>query len=79
MLDSLQLSLLYRAADSAADVAITLYDAGRADAIGAAQVRAEDCSAPPASQNANLDPVVEGPAISLTGLHAKVRRDGYTK
>ena len=35
--------------------------------------------APLASQNTNLAPVVEGPAISLTALHAKVRREGYVK
>ena len=31
----------------------------------------------PASHNANLDPVVEGPAISLAARHVKVRREGY--
>jgi hypothetical protein len=35
--------------------------------------------APPASHNANLDPVVEGPAISLAARHVKVRREGYAK
>jgi hypothetical protein len=35
--------------------------------------------APPASHNAKLEPVVEGPAITLTARHAKVRRDGYAK
>jgi hypothetical protein len=34
---------------------------------------------PPASHNANLVPLVEGPAISLTARHAKVRRDGYAR
>jgi site-specific DNA recombinase len=33
--------------------------------------------APPASQSANLDPLVEGPAITLAGRHTKVRREGY--
>lgn len=28
----------------------------------------------PASHNANLEPLVEGPAISLPAIHAKVRR-----
>ena len=32
-----------------------------------------------ASQNANLGPAVEGPVISLTAVHAKVRREGYAK
>jgi len=32
-----------------------------------------------ASQNTNLAPVVEGPAISLAGLHAKVRREEYRR
>jgi hypothetical protein len=36
-----------------------------------------DWSAPLASQNANLEPLVEGPAISLPGLHVKVRREEY--
>ena len=35
--------------------------------------------APPASQNANYEPVVEGPAITLAARHAKVRREGYAK
>ena len=35
--------------------------------------------APPASQNANLEPLIEGPAISLAARHAKVRRDGYAR
>ncbi len=35
--------------------------------------------APPASQSANLDPLVEGPAITLAGRHTKVRRDGYAR
>lgn len=32
-----------------------------------------------ASHDANLVPVVEGPAISLAPRHAKVRRDGYAR
>ena len=36
-------------------------------------------SRPPASQNANLAPLVEGQAISLAARHAKVRREGYAK
>jgi len=35
--------------------------------------------APPASRNANLEPLVEGPAITLAARHAKVRREGYVK
>ncbi len=36
-------------------------------------------TAPPASHNANLEPLIEGPAISLAARHAKVRREGYVK
>ncbi|MDA8311130.1 MAG: hypothetical protein M0Z46_11065 [Actinomycetota bacterium] len=32
-----------------------------------------------ASQNANLEPLIEGPAISLAVRHTKVRRDGYRR
>ena len=35
--------------------------------------------APPASQNANLEPLVEAPAISLAAPHTKVRREGYAR
>ena len=35
--------------------------------------------APPTSQNANLEPLVEAPAISLAARYAKVRREGYAK
>lgn len=31
---------------------------------------------PPASLNANLEPLVEGPAISLVAAHTKIRRAG---
>lgn len=31
----------------------------------------------PACRNANLCPVVEGPTLAVSGVHAKVRRDGY--
>lgn len=34
--------------------------------------------APPASHNANLEPLIEGPAISLVARHTKVRRAGYS-
>ena len=34
--------------------------------------------APPASQNANLEPLIEGPAISLAPPHTKVRRARYS-
>ncbi len=34
--------------------------------------------APPASHNANLEPVVEGPAISLAARNTKDRRAGYS-
>lgn len=35
--------------------------------------------APPAFHNANLEPLVEGPAISLAARHVKARRDGYAR
>ena len=46
--DALQLDVVYQPAERAVDVAATLYEvAGDVDGL-AAQVRAEDCSAPPA-------------------------------
>jgi len=33
----------------------------------------------PASHNANLEPLVEGLAITLAARHTKVRREGYIK
>jgi hypothetical protein len=48
LFDSLQLDVVYQPADSALDVAATLYDLGSETARSAAQVRAEDWSAPPA-------------------------------
>jgi site-specific DNA recombinase len=41
------------------------------------KVRALGGKSPPASQNANLDPVVEGPAIILPARHAELRREGH--
>ena len=43
------------------------------------KVRALARSAHLASQNTNLGPLVEGPAITLAGRHTKVRREGYPK
>ncbi len=40
--------------------------------------RALTRSVHPASQNANLEPLVEGPAISLAARYAKARRAGYS-
>ena len=48
LFDSLQLDVVYQPADGAVDVAVTLYDRGSEPAQPAAQVRAEDWSAPPA-------------------------------
>jgi len=48
MFDSLQLDVVYQPADSALDVAATLYDLGAGTGATAAQVRAEDWLAPPA-------------------------------
>jgi hypothetical protein len=36
-------------------------------------------SAPPASFDANLAPLIEAPVISLAPKHAKVRREGYRR
>lgn len=33
----------------------------------------------PGSQNTNLEPLVEGPAIRLAARHTKIRREGYLK
>ena len=32
---------------------------------------------PPTRQHTNPQPVIEGPELAVSGLHAKVRRDGY--
>jgi len=78
LFDSLQLDVVYQPADSALDAAATLYDLGSETAQSAAPRSAEDWSAHPASHNANLEPLVEGPAISLAARHAKSRRAGYS-
>ena len=46
LFESLQLEVVFQPADSAVDVAVTLYDGGDNDGL-AAQIRAEDWSAPP--------------------------------
>ena len=79
LFDALQCDVVYQPAEGAVDVAVTLCDRGDEEQQFAGQMRAEDWSAPPAPQNANLAPVVEGPAISLAARHAKVRRDGYRR
>ena len=56
LFDSLQLDVVYQPADNAVDVAATLYDRGSEPAQPAAQVRAEDWSAPPAG----LEPATHG-------------------
>jgi hypothetical protein len=48
LFDSLQLDVVYQPADSAVDVAATLYDLGSETAQSAARESAEDWSAPPA-------------------------------
>ena len=48
MFDALQLDVVYQPADSAIDVAATLYDLGSETAQSAARESAEDWSAPPA-------------------------------
>jgi hypothetical protein len=78
LFDLLQLDIVYQPAGSALDVAATLYDLGSETAQSAAPRSAEDCVAHPASQNANLEPVIEGPAISLAARHTKTRRAGYS-
>ena len=76
---ALQLDVVYQPADGAIDVAVTLYDGGRDATVGAAQVRAEDWSAPPGLHNANLSTELPGDILSVVGVHAKVRRDGYRR
>jgi hypothetical protein len=79
LFDSLQLGTAYQPTEGALDVTLTLYDPEGNDGTAAARESAEDWSAPPASHNANLKPLVEGPAITLAARHAKVRRAGYVK
>jgi len=56
LLDSLQLDVVYQPADSALDVAATLYDLGSETAQSAAPKSAEDWYAPPAG----LEPATHG-------------------
>ena len=56
LFDSLQLDVVYQPADSALDVAATLYDLGSETAQSAAPKSAEDWSAPPAG----LEPATRG-------------------
>ena len=79
LFEALQLDVVYQPAESAVDVAVTLYDRGSETPQSAAQVRAEDWSAPPALHNANLSTELPGAVLSLVGVHAKVRRDGYRR
>jgi len=58
LFDALQLDVVYQPADSAVDVAVTLYDGGGGVDEVAAQVRAEDWSAPPAGAGPVLRRVV---------------------
>ena len=54
LFDALQLDVVYQPDDSAVDVAVTLYDRSDDDAsASAAQVGAEDWSAPPAGNHAD--------------------------
>jgi hypothetical protein len=53
LFDSPQLDVVFQLVDSALDVAATLYDLGSETAQPAAQVRAEDYSAPPAGNHAD--------------------------
>lgn len=36
-------------------------------------------AAHPARHNKNLSPLIQGPIVQVTAVHAKVRRDGYRK
>ena len=56
LFDALQLDIVFQPADSAVDVAVTLYDRGDDALAGAAQLRAEDWSAPPGG----LEPPTHG-------------------
>jgi len=79
MFNALQLDVVYQPADSALDVAATLYDLGSETAQSAAPRSAEDWYAPPACQNANLGLLVEGDLIILAARHAKIRHEGYAR
>ena len=79
LFDTLQLDVVYQPAESALDVAVAFYDLGSETARSAAPRSAKDWSAPSASQNANLEPLVEGSAIRLAVPHTKVRREGYLR
>jgi hypothetical protein len=69
--ESLQLGCVYDPGRHAATISVTLV--GDTDNPGVSQ----DGSAHPACHNANLNPLVEGPTIRLSAVHAKVRREGY--
>ena len=56
LFDALQLDVVFQPADSAVDVAVTLYDRGGGTGDVAAQVGAEDWLAPPAG----LEPATHG-------------------
>ena len=79
LFDALQLDVIYQPAESAVDVAVTLYDRGNNTSDGPAPRSAEDWSAPPGLHNANLSTELPGAVLSLVGVHAKVRRDGYRR
>ncbi len=53
LFDALQLDVVYRPAESALDVAATLYDLGSETAQSAARESTEDWSAPPAGNHAD--------------------------
>ena len=79
LFDALQLDIVYQPVDSGLDVAATPYDLGSETAQSAARESAEDWSAPPGLHNANLSTELSGGVLSLVGVHAKVRRDGYRR
>ena len=58
LFDALQLDVVDKPSDAALDIAVTLYDRGDDASKSAAQVRAEDWSAPPAGAGPVLRRIV---------------------
>ncbi len=69
LFDALQLDVVFHPAESAVDVAVTLYDRGSETAQPAAQVRAEDWSAPPAG----LEPAHPAPEAGALSTELRGR------
>jgi hypothetical protein len=73
LFDSLQLDVLYQPDSSAVEIAVALYRGGNYPA----RRRAKDWLAHLASHSANLESMIEGPAISPAARHTKVPHNEY--